>query len=400
MHGESRLRIGFITDGADNYGTGRAFRSLFRGLTETGATPVAVCLGEGATLDFARSEGIEASLVPIGSANNFGSIMDGLRNARYMIDGSKTLAGALRSFRLDAAIVQHPPMVLLSARGAHMARVPGFWLMPNLVSDRYPFRLNARVYDAVMARYGMTAIANSRCTHASLLNTFARSDVSHLGIDPAEFDPNVTPAPRSRYGLAESDAVFGMFARLVDFKGQLQMIQALGLVAERFPDLALLIVGGPITGGFADTLRAEIARLGLERRVVLAGPSDALDDDLPSLYAMCDVVVNARIDPEPFGLSVIEGMLMAKPLLVHALGGPAETVVDGEDGWHVTNPTPHGFAEGLGRAMADRPRWEAIGQQAARHAHRDFTHVRAAGRLLDIIRSRTGRTTPNGAPRA
>lgn len=78
--------------------------------------------------------------------------------------------------------------------------------------------------------------------------------------------------------------------------------------------------------------------------------------------------------PETFGLSVVEAMSVGRPIVASRIGGPAETVLDGETGLL----TPPGDAEALAAAMqrliADAPLRERLGRQARAHvaAHYDF----------------------------
>lgn len=380
-----RRRVGFISDGRDSYGVRRSLITLFRAFGHEQVEPTLICLQDGEMMKLAADNGVRAMLCPVGAPPDFGGVRDALANLRFMVSASRKLAASIRDSGVDSIIVRQPFQMSLAARAAYLAKIPGYWLMPNLISGRYPLRLNAIVYDLLLARYGMFAIGNSAYTQGTLLNLFSRSAFSHLGIDPAEFDPATKAAPRGRYGFGDKDAVFGIFARVVPFKGQLEFVQAFAAALPSFPDMRLLICGGPLDSAYAAKLTGEIDRLGLNGAVHLSGPSDDLADPLTSLYAMCDVIVNARLDPEPFGLSVIEGMMMGKPLLVHALGGPAETVIDRADGWHVDDPSPAGFERGIRRAMADRARWPAIGGQAAVHARESFTDVQAARRILAIM---------------
>lgn len=377
----------FLSSGRDSYGVRRSLESLFRAFAAKQVEPTIICLQEGEMMEFARRTGVRALLCPIGTPTDFGSLGGALRNFRFMLEASRTLATVIRDSGVDSMIVRQPYQMPLAARAAYLAGVRGYWLMPNLISDRYPLRVNALMYDFLLARYGMTAIANSAYTHSTLARRFARSAVAHLGIDPAEFDPRTAPAARERYGFASTDAVFGVFARLVSVKGQRVLVRAMARTLREFPDMRLLLCGGPLDSDYGAALRSEVQTLGLDGKVVLTGPSDRLEDSLPSLYAMCDVIVNAALGAEPFGLSVIEGMLVGKPLLVHALGGPAETVRDGIDGWHITDPSVAGFERGLRRAFRDRGRWTDIGAQAAEHARAHFTHLHAAERIIAAMQA-------------
>ncbi|MET0659267.1 MAG: glycosyltransferase family 4 protein, partial [Steroidobacteraceae bacterium] len=380
----------FLSSGRDSYGVRRSLESLFRAVAAKQVEPTIICLQEGEMMEFARRTGVRTLLCPIGTPDNFGSLGSALRNFRFMLEASRTLAAVIRDSGVDSVIVRQPYQMPLAARATSLAGVRGYWLMPNLISNRYPLRVNALMYDFLLARYGMTAIANGAYTRGTLAG-FARSAVAHLGIDPAEFDTRTPPAARERYGFAPSDAVFGVFARLVSSKGQLVLVRAMARVIRDFPDLRLLLCGGPLDSDYAAALRSEVHTLGLDGKVVLSGPSDRLADSLPSLYAMCDVIVNASLGAEPFGLSVIEGMLVGKPLLVHALGGPAETVRNGIDGWHITDPSVAGFERGVRDALRDRSSWTDIGARAAEHARAHFTHLHAAERIIAVMRGHTQR---------
>ena len=44
-----------------------------------------------------------------------------------------------------------------------------------------------------------------------------------------------------------------------------------------------------------------------------------------------DIVVHASTEPEPFGLTIAEGMASGRAVIVSAAGGAAEIVQDGVD---------------------------------------------------------------------
>jgi glycosyltransferase involved in cell wall biosynthesis len=52
-------------------------------------------------------------------------------------------------------------------------------------------------------------------------------------------------------------------------------------------------------------------------------------DDVPDIMSAADVVLNASTAPEPFGLVVVEGMAVGRPVVATRHGGPAEIVTPG-----------------------------------------------------------------------
>ena len=68
---------------------------------------------------------------------------------------------------------------------------------------------------------------------------------------------------------------------------------------------------------------------------------------MPARMEFMDIVVHAANSPEPFGMVVIEGMAMGKPVVATRAGGPLDIVVDGKTGFLV----PVGDAEALAGAV-------------------------------------------------
>jgi len=382
-------KLAIVSSGTDSYGTKRSIETLIGAFKGLGVDTVVVCLRPGEMTEVAERAGAQAIVADVAVPDDFSTVAGSLCNLYSSAARASRLAIALRDSGAEGIIIRQPRLMPLVAKASRIAGIPGFWVMPNLVSNRYPLRLNALVYDLLLARHGMTAIANSYFTQTSLLNLFSKSAVAHLGISPDQFDPDdVAPVSREQFGFTHQDDVFGIFGRILPFKGQLIFIRAMARVLKRYPSIRLLICGGPVEGAYGAELRREISAHSLEGKVVLSGTDAELGIAIPRLYAMCDVIVNSRLDPEPFGLSIIEGMLMRKPLLVHASGGPAETVDDGIDGWHIEAPTVASFECGLLRAMSERESWCQKGENARAHALREFTNIHAAERILSIMQSR------------
>ncbi|HUU10358.1 MAG TPA: glycosyltransferase [Phycisphaerae bacterium] len=136
---------------------------------------------------------------------------------------------------------------------------------------------------------------------------------------------------RANLGFDPDDHVIGLPAVLLPWKGHDLFLSAFAELARRRPNARALIVGGSPAAAtdLAPALRKRIADLGLTDRVRLTGHVD----DVAPMYAAMDVVVHASLQPEPFGLVVVEAMAAGKPVVAAAAGGPAEIVNHAEDGW-------------------------------------------------------------------
>jgi len=75
-------------------------------------------------------------------------------------------------------------------------------------------------------------------------------------------------------------------------------------------------------------------------------------------------------------------------VLAHALGGPAETVLDGETGWHTPGASVDDFAAGIRRALAERDRWAQMGARAREIALQRYAIDGYVDRYLALVRRR------------
>ncbi len=101
------------------------------------------------------------------------------------------------------------------------------------------------------------------------------------------------------------------------------LVRAFRPVAERYPH-SLIIVGGK--GWLDEGLPAEIARQGLQERVILAGFVD--DADLPAIYSAADLLAFPSLY-EGFGLPLLEAMACGTPVISSDASSLPEVGADG-----------------------------------------------------------------------
>jgi len=392
--------ITWLLTGQEDYGVRRTTLGFMGELKRRGVRTAAIVLSAGSMVGDLEAGGHEVITFPDAEApprfggNVLRKMLNGARMLRYRSRWMGRIAAAASATGADVLHVRWPYLVGLAGAAARTAGVRAVWQMPNTVGTTLPFGLNRRYLSALCRRLEIIPIANSRYTATTLATGGRLPAHAHLGIDPTVFDPaRYAPASRDEIGIPADAAVLAVFARLQPSKGQARLIQAVADLGDVRPPLHLVIVGGPYPGAPAHEgeLR-ELARdLSVDDRVHFVG---RVAEPQP-YYLAADIVVSSTVDAEPFGLSVIEAMMMGRPVLAHALGGPAETVVDGRTGWHVAEATASDFAQGIRRALADRERWPEMRRDARDHALSGFSISAAVDRYLAILAA----TSPGSAPR-
>jgi glycosyltransferase involved in cell wall biosynthesis len=160
---------------------------------------------------------------------------------------------------------------------------------------------------------------------------------------------DVSAAPRSPHDRPTPRLI--AVGRLKAPKDFLTLLRALAALSEHA--FETLIVGeGPDRG----EIEAEIARLGLDGRVQLAGERD----DVADLLAGSDVfVLSSRSEGLP--VSVLEAMAAELPVVASDVGGLSELVVDGETGLLVPTGDEAALGDALAGLLEDRERRRELG---------------------------------------
>ena len=387
---EPPAAIAWLLTGGEEYGVRRTTLGFMRELKARGVRTTAIVLSAGGVAGDLVAAGHEVITFDDGEppprfgGNFLGKFVNGLRMVRYRSRWTDRVADALTATRAEVIHVRWPYLVGLAGTAARKARVRAVWQMPGTVGTTLPFGLNRRYLSRLCRRLEVTPIANSRYTATTLADGRFIPPHAHLGIDPADFDPaRYTAVERLNIGIRDDAVVLAVFARLDPSKGQARLIEALAALTDIAPAPHIMMIGGPYPGAPAheDELRRLANDLAVADQVHFLGH---VAEPQP-YYLTADIVVSSTIRAEGFGLSVIEAMMMGRPVLAHARGGPAETVVDGHTGWHVAAATSGDFERGIRRAIEDREHWPQMRRNARDHALGSYSISAAVDRYLGVL---------------
>lgn len=153
------------------------------------------------------------------------------------------------------------------------------------------------------------------------------------GVNPKEFNPmqvGDSKIKRKSLGIPEKAFVFGIIGRLVKEKGVGEFLQAAVEASEENENIYFLVIGERLDSDHAKGVSTAIyfAKQKLRNRILFLGQRT----DIPELISTIDVFCLPSWR-EGMPRSIIEAMMMAKPVIATNIRGSREEVVDGETGF-------------------------------------------------------------------
>ena len=156
-----------------------------------------------------------------------------------------------------------------------------------------------------------------------------RNEVIHNGVDTQAFSSARADVAggrmRAALGFRDADYVIGLAAVLRPEKNPLQLVDAIALLRARgIPAKALMIGDGP--------MRAAVEARARERRVADDVLISGFQQDVRPHIAACDVMALCSFT-EAFSLAALEAMALGRPVVHAEVGGAAEMILPGRNGY-------------------------------------------------------------------
>jgi glycosyltransferase involved in cell wall biosynthesis len=214
----------------------------------------------------------------------------------------------------------------------------------------------------------------------------SRIEIVPCGFDPDELAPMDRRQARAALGWPQDEFIVLQLGRMVPRKGVDNVIRGVAALKRRGLRARLAIVGGatevpdvnatPEIGRLMDVAREN----GVWAQVHFVGQRGR--EALPLHYAACDVFVTTPWY-EPFGITPVEAMACARPVIGSAVGGIKSTVIDNETGFLVPPNDPEALADKLTQLKRSPLLARHLGERGLARARRLFTWKRIARALVD-----------------
>lgn len=206
------------------------------------------------------------------------------------------------------------------------------------------------------------------------------------GVNMKEFciDKN-SVEKREEFGIGKDDIVLVFVGRLVEYKGVHVLIDAFNLIADKYQNLKLFIIGGKGFNKYDETpyIRSlKNAARDRKRRIAFTNYID--HKHIPAYIGVSDIFVVPSLWEEPFGLVNIEAMAMGKPVVAFTKGGIKEIIRNKENGVLVADTSAEDLAKELSWLIENNTERIRIGGNARNTVENNFTYRKVANDLRNV----------------
>jgi glycosyltransferase involved in cell wall biosynthesis len=163
------------------------------------------------------------------------------------------------------------------------------------------------------------------------------------------------------------------------YQGLDLLFEAARIVVHKRPDVRFVVAGGRPEQ--IEEARREIAKLGLEAQVILAGQRPA--EEIPAFLDAADVLVSPRSTGTNTPLKIYQYLRSGRPIVATRL--LTHTQVLNDEVAILTGAAPEAFAGGILEAIEDPNRGRAIGERARLLAETKYSYEAYLSRTRQAV---------------
>lgn len=213
-----------------------------------------------------------------------------------------------------------------------------------------------------------------------VMSEFVKQECISVGMDENRITviPYFTPAANSPVDEMKDRRLLYV-GRLSFIKGVHVMIESLIPVLNKYADLTVDIVGD---GPYRKELENLVAQYGMSGKIVFHGWIKR--DKIDSIFQRCFLLIFPSIYPEAFGISGIEAMMHAKPVIGFDVGGVSSWLKDNETGFLIPERNMHLLREKVELLLNDNILYKRMSENSRNAAVNKFTHEKHIPPLLKV----------------
>jgi glycosyltransferase involved in cell wall biosynthesis len=294
-------------------------------------------------------------------------------------------------FRRHRIAVAHSHEFSMAVYGAWAARRAGIPHLITMHGSRYyagRLRRRAALRGGIAISGRTVAVSNSLARHICRDLWIRRSQITLIpnGVPPVCSEP---ASLRQELRLGPADRLLVSIGNLYPVKGHRYLVDALALLADRYPGVHLAIAG---RGDEADALISQAALHGLASRVHLLG----LRADIPTILGAADIFVLPSVS-EALPLALLEAMFAGRPIVATDVGDVSAVLAHGNAGVLTEPRNAAALAAAIDTLLKDPDRARYFGSRARSRALAEYTLSRMAERYAAVYIALVGCSPRSGA---
>ena len=165
-----------------------------------------------------------------------------------------------------------------------------------------------------------------------------------------------------------------LIGRIYEPKGILVLIEAAKLL-QNLPQIKFIIVGPDGPGDYSKEVRKKISDYGLSYSIKLIGEVDPIL--VPDVIRSSDIIVAPSL-AEGFGLTVVEAMIIGKPIIASDVGGLSQIIDNNKNGLHISAGDFIDLANKIKMLASDELLRNKLSNNARIHAQKNFSATKMA----------------------
>jgi phosphatidylinositol alpha-1,6-mannosyltransferase len=262
---------------------------------------------------------------------------------RFLRDGFRIASRLIAEHRINVVSVRDP--FTIGLLGTRLKRAHDVALVVHVMADMVdnPYFVRERLRNRLFNFIAKRVLPRADVVRVSTTREKRRLDrmAARLGLVPEQivhvpFLVETRPFLEADGRVVRREYSGGRRRPIVLFVGRLErqkdiatLLRATAIVAERLPDVLLLVAGD---GSERTRLERLAARLGVTRSVAFVGHVD--HDELPGYYGACDVFAITSLY-EGTCMALVEAAAAGRPVVATDFAGAEDAILDGESGFVV-----------------------------------------------------------------
>jgi glycosyltransferase involved in cell wall biosynthesis len=172
-----------------------------------------------------------------------------------------------------------------------------------------------------------------------------------------------------QYNLENDYKIFGVVGNIKPWKGQILLVQAISILKQKYDKFLCFLVGDIADKAYLAEIEKTIQEYDLQNHVIITGYKKNVADFVNSF----DVFVHTSVEPEPFGIVIIEALALKKPVIVSNIGAPQEIIEDKKSGLLFKIDSVTDLAEKLDNLLSNDKQRQELGEAGYNRFRDNFT---------------------------